>query len=106
MKGLTGLVLQNKYTVTPLTVFFCLFSGSAHCFQEDWRLTADSNKLAAYSLWALWRYTSYRPGRSNNGVGVNTSDSRMLASLPIHVLDNEILNAIRQIVMDNNSGIH
>lgn len=39
-------------------------------------------------------------------MGVNTSDSKMLPSLPMHVLDNAILNAIRQIVMDNNSGIH
>lgn len=27
MKGLNGLVLQNKYTVTPLTVFFLSFLG-------------------------------------------------------------------------------
>lgn len=87
MKGLTGLVLQNKYTVTPLTVFFVFSQALLAAFSEDWGLRADSNKLAAqYSLWVLWPYTSYRPGWSNNGVGVNTSDSRILASLPMHGL--------------------
>lgn len=39
-------------------------------------------------------------------MGVITSDFRIQGSLPMHVLDNAVLNAIRQIVTDNNSGIH
>lgn len=65
--------------------------------REDRGFRADSNQLAVY--W-VWSYTSYRLGWRDNGLGVKP------ATLPMQVLDDAILNAIRQIVMDNNSGIH
>lgn len=106
MKGLTGLVLQNKHCHTAHVFFFVFSQAQLVAFREAWGLNADSNRFVAYSLWARWPYTHYKPGWSNNGVGVNTSNSRILAYLPVHVLNNAMLNTIRQIVMDNNSGIH
>lgn len=53
MKGLIGLALQNKYTVTPLTVSLSFLRALLAAFREDGGLQTDSNKLSAYLLWVL-----------------------------------------------------
>lgn len=88
-------------TLSHHSLFFFVFPlALLAALSQDWGLGADSNKPAAYSLWACVLI------QATGLDGVIMEWEWTLASLPMHVLDNATLNAIRQIVMDNNSGIH
>lgn len=67
MKGLTGLLLQNKHChsapfFSPFHVFYLTLLAA---FRENWGLRADSNQLAVYSVWVQYSYTSSRHGWSD-----------------------------------------